>query len=178
MPSVKQSGGGPFEPHHPARYRDAMGDTVSVRREIAAPPDVVWALVSDLPRMGEWSDENDGGRWLGETASAVPGAKFKGDNRNGRHTWSTTVTVVDAVPGELFRFDVKYVVIPIARWTYELEPTGTGTSVRQTWDDHRPGWFKPIGKIATGVDDRAEQARASMTHTLEQLAATAEQPAD
>jgi len=31
--------------------------------EIHASPEAVYALVSDLPRMGEWSPENIGGEW-------------------------------------------------------------------------------------------------------------------
>ncbi len=31
--------------------------------EINASPEVVYDLVSDLPRMGEWSPENVGGEW-------------------------------------------------------------------------------------------------------------------
>ncbi|HBM56923.1 MAG TPA: SRPBCC family protein, partial [Acidimicrobiaceae bacterium] len=42
-----------------------MTESVSVSREMAAPPEEVWALVSDLTRMGEWSPEAKGGRWAG-----------------------------------------------------------------------------------------------------------------
>lgn len=38
---------------------------VTVTREIAAPPEQVWDLVSDMTRMGEWSPEAPGGKWLG-----------------------------------------------------------------------------------------------------------------
>jgi len=37
--------------------------TVSVSRSIAAPPERLFALVTDLARMGESSPENTGGRW-------------------------------------------------------------------------------------------------------------------
>jgi Polyketide cyclase / dehydrase and lipid transport len=33
--------------------------------EIQASPEAVYDLVSDLPRMGEWSPENIGGEWQG-----------------------------------------------------------------------------------------------------------------
>ena len=33
--------------------------------EINASPEAVYDLVSDLPRMGEWSPENVGGEWQG-----------------------------------------------------------------------------------------------------------------
>ena len=41
-----------------------MSDQVVVTKDIAAPAATVWALVSDLPRMGEWSPENCGGQWV------------------------------------------------------------------------------------------------------------------
>ncbi|MSZ72613.1 MAG: hypothetical protein F2716_09825, partial [Actinobacteria bacterium] len=37
---------------------------VSVTREISVAPEKIWAMVSDLPRMGEWSPENRGGEWI------------------------------------------------------------------------------------------------------------------
>ena len=37
-----------------------MADIVSVSREVAAPPEEVFALVSDLTRMGEWAPEAQG----------------------------------------------------------------------------------------------------------------------
>lgn len=147
---------------------------MSVSREIAASSDVVWGLVSDLPRMGEWSNENVGGAWVGEPSGPEPGARFKGNNRNGFRRWSANVTVVDAVPGELFCFDVSAFGLPISQWAYELEPSGDGCRVTESWTDRRPGWFKPVARLATGVADRIEHTRAGMTQTLEGIAAEAE----
>ena len=57
---------------------------VSVERDIAAPPEKVWALISDVTRMGEWSPEARDGEWIkGATAPAVD-ARFKGRNARGR----------------------------------------------------------------------------------------------
>ena len=56
-------------------------------REIAAPAETVWALVSDLPRMGEWSPENQGGTWLNGATGPAPGAIFTGKNKNGIRRW-------------------------------------------------------------------------------------------
>ena len=70
-----------------------MTSPVSVTREFSASPDKVWALVTDLPRMGEWSPENQGGKWAkGATGPAV-GAIFKGRNKNGKKAWGTNVKV-------------------------------------------------------------------------------------
>jgi hypothetical protein len=53
-----------------------MADHVSVTTQIEAPATTVWALVADLPRMGEFSPENDGATWLKGATSATVGARF------------------------------------------------------------------------------------------------------
>ena len=155
-----------------------MSESVAASREIAAPADEVWSLVSDLPRMGEWSNENVGGRWLGETTAPAPGATFRGSNRNGFRRWSTKVTVLDADVGEAFRFRVSYLGLPISEWSYEFESTPEGCRVTESWVDRRPGWFPPMARLATGVADRSEHTRAGIELTLERLAAAAEVPSD
>ena len=42
----------------------AMPYPTAVSRDIDAPAHDVFALVSDLTRMGEWSPENSGGTWI------------------------------------------------------------------------------------------------------------------
>ena len=151
-----------------------MTDQVSVTREIRAPADRVWAMVSDLPRMGEWSPENKGGKWLGDATGARPGAKFRGTNQIGKRKWNTVATVVDADPGRRFSFRVGTMGIKVAEWGYSIEPTATGCRVTESWMDQRPGPFKPLAHLVTGVGDRAEHNRGNMEKTLERLAAAAE----
>ncbi|MFN8034426.1 MAG: SRPBCC family protein [Acidimicrobiia bacterium] len=71
-----------------------MSEDVSVTREMAAPADTVWAMVSDVTRMGEWSPENQGGTWLGGATGPQPGAKFRSANRVGKRKWKTVATGV------------------------------------------------------------------------------------
>jgi hypothetical protein len=151
-----------------------MNADVSVSREVGATPDRVWGLVADLPRMGEWSNENVGGRWRGDATGPAPGARFRGANRNGIRRWSTNVVVTEATPGRRFAFRVTSMGIPISEWSYEVEPADGGCRVTESWCDARPGWFKPVARLATGVADRVEHTRAGMTLTLERLAAAAE----
>jgi Polyketide cyclase / dehydrase and lipid transport len=40
------------------------GNLVEASRHFDASPEVLYEMVSDLPRMGEWSPENTGGRWV------------------------------------------------------------------------------------------------------------------
>ncbi|HWS44982.1 MAG TPA: SRPBCC family protein [Acidimicrobiia bacterium] len=151
-----------------------MADRIDVSRDIAAPAEHVWAMVSDITRMGEWSPENEGGTWLGGATRAEAGAKFRGTNRNGKRTWTTVATVVDAEPGKHFSFRVSAKGLKVAEWSYSFEPTATGCRVTETWVDQRSGWFKPLAQLATGVSDRAARNRDGMEQTLERLAEAAE----
>ena len=151
-----------------------MTEQVSVSREIAASAERVWAMVADVARMGEWSPENEGGTWLEGATSAQPGAKFRGTNRVGKRRWKTVATVVDADSGRRFSFRVGTMGLKVSEWSYTFEATPTGCRVTESWVDQRPGFFKPIARLATGVADRATHNRAGMKQTLDRLAAVAE----
>jgi len=148
--------------------------TETVSRQIAAPPERVWALVTDLPRMGEWSPENTGGTWVRGAAGPALGARFKGTNENGKKRWSTEVKVVALDAPRSFEFEVTALGFRVARWGYAIETTGSGCQVTETWTDQR-GWLaRTLGSSVSGVAERAAHNRAGMEHTLERLAATAE----
>ncbi len=143
---------------------------VAVSRMIAAPASVLYDMVSDITRMGEWSPETFRARWLkGATGPAV-GATFSGGNRRGFRRWSTTCTVTAATPGERFAFDVRFGPIRVANWAYDFVAlSDTSTQVMESWTDHRSKWFAQVGHLATGVKDRPGANRASMEATLEAL---------
>jgi uncharacterized protein YndB with AHSA1/START domain len=151
-----------------------MARQVSVSRDIAASPDAVWAMVSDLTRMGEWSPEAEGGKWLGGATGPAVGARFKGDNRNGKKTWNTLAVVTAADPGRTFAFETKAVGLKIAEWRYTIEPTDTGCRVTETWTDQRGAIATTLGKPVSGVADRAAHNEAGMAQTLDRLKAAAE----
>lgn len=151
-----------------------MTEQVSVTREISAPAERVWAMVSDVTRMGEWSPESTGAKWLGGATGAKPGAKFRGSNRNARRKWNTVGVVADAEPGRRFSFRISAVGLKVAEWIYDFEPTATGCRVTETWIDQRGPIAKALGKPVSGVDDRSSHNRAGMEQTLERLAAVAE----
>ena len=58
------------------KYPLAVTYPTAESRQIAAPAEKVWALVSDLPRMGEWSPENEGGAWADGATGPAMGATF------------------------------------------------------------------------------------------------------
>ena len=146
-----------------------MAHQVEVSKVIAASPERVYALVSDLPRMGEWSPENTGGKWIkGATGPAV-GAKFKGTNKKGFRRWSTIATVTVAEPGHEFAFDVTASGMAVAGWGFALEATESGTRVTQWWDDHRNPVMARLTGLALRVPNRTTHNRAGMEQTLEAL---------
>ena len=152
-----------------------MSETrVTVNREMAAPAGAVWALVSDVTRMGEWSPETSAAEWTGGADGPVVGARFKGHNQRGWHRWSSRAVVVAAEEGHTFAFDVSVGGLKVARWGYLFEPTATGCRVEEYWEDQRGPVIKILGRLATGVADRASHNRRTMTVTLENLATTAE----
>jgi Polyketide cyclase / dehydrase and lipid transport len=55
----------------------------SVQLEIEADADTLYRMVSDLPRIGEWSPECERVTWEGETVTPVEGTTFVGHNAVG-----------------------------------------------------------------------------------------------
>jgi hypothetical protein len=149
--------------------------TVSCSTEVAATPEAVWALVSDLPGMGRFSPENRGGSWTSGGGPSV-GAVFRGRNAQGWRRWSTRSRVVESEPGRSFAFDVASLGLPVASWRYDLAPTPAGCTLTETWTDRRGRVMRTVGVVATGVSDRRRYARTSMEHTLAAVKAAAEGP--
>jgi uncharacterized protein YndB with AHSA1/START domain len=68
---------------------------------ISAPPEAVYALITDLPTLASLAEEANAMDWhKGDCVS--PGNVFKGHNRSGNKKWTTTCTVTDAEPGRVF----------------------------------------------------------------------------
>jgi hypothetical protein len=147
---------------------------VESSRVIAASPEDLYDIVSDLPRMGELSEEHIGGEWIGSATHPDVGAKFKGRNANGRRTWSTIATVDVAEPGRQFTFGVTAGPFKISRWSFRFESVEHGTNVTQTWEDQRTMWMKALGGVVSGVSNRTTANRSAIEHTLSMLAARAE----
>lgn len=150
-------------------------EEVVVTTEIAAPAEVVYELVSDLPRMGEWSPECTHVVWVGDDGGARVGAQFTGSNRKGWRRWSTTGRILAADPGRELSFEITSVFgLPVARWSYRMEQAGNGCRIDEAVLDRRGAFMRVLGLLATGVWDRAERNRETMTVTLAQLKRAAE----
>jgi hypothetical protein len=109
-----------------------MEGSVTVHME--ATPQRVWALVSDVTRIGRYSPETFEAEWLDGATGPSVGARFRGHvRRNGRGpTYWTTCTVTECVPGEAFAFAVGGDKA-LNTWSYRLEPAGSGTDVTESF---------------------------------------------
>lgn len=139
--------------------------------DIAASAEEVYDLVSDLPRMGEWSPENRGGEWLDGGAGAV-GDRFEGHNKIGEREWSVVCHVTRADRPSAFQFVTGDPESPYVRWTYRM--TGSSpTTLTEVWD------VEQLPPTLVDADDerlaaRAAAVRSGMKQTLEGIKATAE----
>ena len=147
--------------------------TVTADIAVAAAPETVYALITDLPQLAELAEETTAMQWVSGD-SARPGAVFKGSNRNGRHRWTTTGTVSAATPGQVFSWDVTSGPVRIARWRYDIQPDGAGCRVTESMWDERPWWMRRIAVLLTGISDRETANGDHMRVTLQRLKARAE----
>ncbi len=150
-------------------------DSVSI--DIEAPPENVYALVSDITRMGEWSPECRSCQWArGATGPAV-GARFKARNKGRRGPpWFNTPTVTVAEPGREFAFNRSGPGMGSYTWRYRLEPTSTGTRLTESYDSEPPV-PKPMSWLTekwVGSTDRDADLHDGMTTTLQRIKAAAE----
>lgn len=146
---------------------------LEVSRDIAASPEVVYAAIADVTRMGEWSTECHTCAWLDGATEAIVGARFEGHNKNNDHEWTVQSTVTAAEVGRVFNFDCAVRDFTFASWGYAIEATDDGCRVTESWTDHRPDEMIEAPS-ASGVEDRAAYNRASMATTLERIAAAVE----
>lgn len=143
---------------------------------VEAPPELVYALVADLPAMGRWSPECVRCDWVGDATRAEPGARFRGRNRRGWRRWSTKGEVVTAVPGHELAFDVSSIFgLPVARWSYRIAPDDGGSRLTETWEDRRGMTIRVLGTLVSGVGDRAAHNTEGMRITLRHIKQEAEE---
>ena len=94
--------------------------------EILATPATVWGIVSDLKRMTEWSPEVVFQKFTGNTIGH--GSRSLNLNKRKGFIWPTSSKVTAFEPEKKISF---FVHGSSAQWTYELEPTTTGTRLTE-----------------------------------------------
>jgi uncharacterized protein YndB with AHSA1/START domain len=142
--------------------------------DIAAPPAAVWAIVSDLKRMGEWSPQCRKMYVFGGPVKL--GTRTLNINGQGKLRWPTNAKVVAFEPERTLAFRI---VENGTVWTYELEPTPTGT--RLTEIRKAPSGVSKLSnfltdKVLGGTDDFEAALGTGIRRTLERIKAEAETP--
>lgn len=111
--------------------------------EIDATPREVWALVSDLKRMGEWSPQCHRMIVFGAVRR---GAHTLNINKQGKLVWPTTGKVVRYEPQKAIAFRIP---INGTVWSYELEPTADGAGTVLTERREAPEGISRLSGFAT-----------------------------
>lgn len=149
-----------------------MRDSVTVY--MAAPPSKVWALVSDVTRIGEFSPETFEAEWLDGATGPAVGAKFRGHvKRNGRGpVYWTTCRVLQCDHERLFTFGVLMRDKVLNTWGYRLEPKGDGTDVTEFFEFADSAFMKVFWRL--GGKSRARVNVQGMKTTLDRIKAVVE----
>lgn len=139
--------------------------------EINAPVSKVWGLISDLSRMPQWSPQC---RLMKALGPIRPGTRTVNLNRRGLLFWPTTSVITEVVPERKFAFRVP---INTTVWSYELEPTATGTRLVET--RHAENGVTTMSTAVTkaalgGVDSFEQELLEGMQLSLARIKAAAE----
>jgi Polyketide cyclase / dehydrase and lipid transport len=136
--------------------------------------DRLYALVSDVTRMGAWSPVCKACWWEDDTGP-VAGAWFVGRNETPDRTWETRSQVVVAEPGREFAWEVNGGWV---RWGFAMEPVAGGTRLTESWR------FLPAGiagfrqrytdRADAEIAARSEAAEHGIPVTLAAIKRTAE----
>jgi uncharacterized protein YndB with AHSA1/START domain len=155
-------------------YEKLIEDSI----EIDAPPSAVWSLVTDIPRMAQWSPQVV--RSTVKGGQVRLGATFTNLNRQGLKRWPTNGKVVRYTPptetkGGEFAFRIKE---NRTVWAFDLEPTpagGTKVTERRETPDGISTLSMVLTKLALG-GQRAftDELRRGIRQTLERIKTTAE----
>ena len=141
---------------------------------ITAPLDRVWALVSDVRRMPEWSPTVSSTRLRAGFDRVELGAEFTNLNIEGELEWKTRGTVVRFAPERelAFRIAANWVV-----WAFQLDEVDGGTLLtqrRETPDGISPESLALTDAYLGGQETFTANLAAGMVETLRRIKAAAE----
>ncbi|HEY1442491.1 MAG TPA: SRPBCC family protein [Mycobacterium sp.] len=145
--------------------------------DINAPPGLVYDLIADVTRMGEWSPECYRCEWLDGATAAAPGTRFRGYNRRGRLRWKRTAVVGTADRGREFSFTTvnEGANREETRWRYTMEPSSSGTLLTESFQFL---WCSVSNRLAEALLPRGRQVNQGIDETLRRIKQAAEHPPD
>lgn len=144
---------------------------LQARIDIDASPEAVWALVSDLSLMPKWSPQC---KLMKAFGPLRPGTRTVNVNRRNYLFWPTTSRITEVVPERKLAFRVNE---NNTVWSYELEPTPSGT--RLTESRHAENGVKPVSNLLVntvmgGVPNFEQELVDGMNASLSRIKAAAE----
>ncbi|MEU0494854.1 SRPBCC family protein [Mycobacterium sp. NPDC006124] len=139
--------------------------------DVDAPPAKVWALVSDLRLMPRWSPQC---RLMKPLGPLRPGTRTVNVNRRNLLFWPTTSRITEVVAERKLAFRVNE---NNTVWSFELEPTATGTRLTET--RHAENGVKPVSNLLVnavlgGVPSFERELVEGMNESLGRIKAAAE----
>ena len=158
-----------------AAPNDAADRELRAETTIAASPEAVWRVLSDVRRMPDLSPELV--RMIPLKPGGLrPGQWYLGLNRRKAVVWPTRSVVAEVAAGRSVAWDTKS---SGARWIWELTPAGDGTRVV-----HRrpvPKRLTPVSFVFAraflgGVGGHADELEAGMAQSVARLKAAVENP--
>jgi len=154
--------------------------TGQVTVTMAAPPEKVWDLVTDVTRIGEFSPETFEGKWTRGSTGPEVGAHFAGHvkrNGVGPTYWSPCkVTVCDPPGGEgpaVFEWSVGTDSVTANNWGYRIEADGQGGSQVTEYFRLEPNLAMRLYWLLLGWS-RGKTNEKGMRTTLEKMKAVVE----
>jgi Polyketide cyclase / dehydrase and lipid transport len=146
----------------------------SVTVSMAASPALVWDLVSDVTRIGEFSPETFEARWTRGSTGPEVGAHFKGHvKRNGvGPVYWTLCRVTECEPERDFGFVVEMGGRDLNHWRYQLREVEGGTEVTESFELPPTGLLKAYWGVLGVLRGRTN--RRGMRQTLERIRTVAE----
>ncbi len=144
---------------------------------IGAAPETVYALITDIDKMADFSPELVSSRWLDGATGPAVGARFEAVNQlPSSRPWKNRPVVVTFDPPREFAISRTEPFAGTVVWRYQLQPVEGGTRLVESYEVTRPvtrvGWFI-IEQLFHGWDRRSA-LRAGMNQTLNRLKEAAE----
>jgi hypothetical protein len=151
-------------------------DRDEVTMHMAATPDAIYEIVSDVTRTPEYSPEILRCTWLDGATGPEVGTRFVAVNKvPNRPSWKNKPVVTVVEPGRKFAFARTEKFGGTVEWTYTFEPDERGANVTEAYRVTKPispvGWFI-IGALFNRKDRRAD-LHTGMQQSLARLAAVA-----
>lgn len=130
------------------RYRDCPTVECSIR--VAAAPEAVWAVVTDISVSARFSPEVQAAEWIDGASGVAVGSRFRGLNKNEYlGEWATESVVSEVDEGRRWVWQVFNQDNEVsASWGFEVEPGRDAVTVRH--------WGK-MGPALSGLKDPIEK---------------------